>query len=237
MAFLSCANSNFLFNKKRNCYKYNSGVDFYGNATKPKTVLRSGKDGGLSMELFVGIPRNLEILTENFGLAVFVHDNWTSPLSVEPVLVNPNVETNIGISRTEIKKVPKPYSDCQDLDSVQSVLKDAIQSKGIAYQQKDCILQCYQNKLIEQCKCYDLGFVCYFNSVVPCANDTCSDPIYEQFQSSEYINTNCMPLCPLECNNTIYETYVSTNGYPTQHYEDTLKTDEQIRAVYYDERM
>lgn len=184
------------------------------------------------MDIFVGIPYNLEILTENWGLAVFVHDNWTSPISVDPYFAYPNAETNIAISRTKTKKEPMPYSDCQELELVKSELKEAIQRKGIAYEQKDCILQCYQNKVIEECKCYDLRFVCYFDSVVPCANSTCYSDIYDKFQSSDFIDDNCLPLCPLECNNTIYDTTISMNGYPTIHYESRLYFDQQIDGVF-----
>lgn len=178
--------------------------------------------------MFIGVPASLEFLTQTYGLAVFVHDNWTSPLSVEPIFVYPNAETNIALSRTQIKKVPEPYSLCRNLNdddpnnASSSILKDLIKSTGFAYKQSDCIIQCYQKFVIERCNCYDLKFVCYFDngSVVPCANNTCYSSIYEQFFSSnDFIAQNCMPLCPLECNNTIYTASISMNGYPTPDYQ------------------
>lgn len=210
-------------------------MDFYGNSTKAKTVLQTGSASGLTLEIFVGIPIDLEILTNNVGLAVFVHENWTSPLSVNPTFIYPNAETSVVISKTKTQKEPQPYSDCQDLERVTSNLKEAIQSKGYAYEQNDCILQCYQNNVIKKCGCYGLEFINYFDSANPCTNGSqtnCSYYVYEEFLSEVFIELNCTPLCPLECNNTKYRKSISTDFYPTAHYANQLLQNELIMALY-----
>lgn len=82
------------------------------------------------MEVFVGIPKGLEFYTEENGLVVFIHSNTTSPLSLEPIKVYPNEERNIVISRLVTEKKPKPYSNCEDIESVDSDIKEAIVQKG-----------------------------------------------------------------------------------------------------------
>ena len=81
------------------------------------------------MEVFVGVSKALETLTLDFGLAVFVHSVTTSPLSVQPITIYPNAESNIVISRLVTEKEPKPYSDCEELESVDSDIKEAIVKK------------------------------------------------------------------------------------------------------------
>jgi hypothetical protein len=104
--------------------------DSDGNTIKPKTILRPGNNGGLSMEVFVGVSKALETLTLDFGLAVFVHSVTTSPMSVQPITIYPNAESNIVISRLVNKKEPNPYSECQELESVDSEIKEKIIKKG-----------------------------------------------------------------------------------------------------------
>lgn len=82
------------------------------------------------MEVFVGVSKDLEGYTEQYGVAVFIHSNTTSPLSVKPITVYPKAETNIVISRLVTEKEPKPYSDCEELESVDSDIKEAIVKKG-----------------------------------------------------------------------------------------------------------
>ena len=82
------------------------------------------------MEFFVGISKDIDWYTEEYGLAVFIHSNTTSPLNLEPIKVYPNAETNIVISRLVTEKKPKPYSNCEDIESVYSDIKEAIVQKG-----------------------------------------------------------------------------------------------------------
>lgn len=115
---------------KRNCYQFNSGRNMNGESVPFKRVLQTGSSGGFTAELFVGLPKMLEVLATNFGLIVFVHDVNTSPLSVEPITISPNTETNVVVSKTKLKKQAKPYSECQDLDKYESELKNLILNKG-----------------------------------------------------------------------------------------------------------
>jgi hypothetical protein len=101
-------------------------LDSKSRPTNPKTVLRTGLQSGLSLELFVGIPNKLEPVAQTLGLVLFIHTNKSSPLSAQPITILPNTETNIGITKTQTSKQPKPFSNCQDLNSVTSDLIDAI---------------------------------------------------------------------------------------------------------------
>ncbi len=101
-----------------------------GVEVRQKKVLQTGTSGGFSAELFVGIPKMLEVLATDFGMLLFVHGEDTSPLSIEPITVSPNTEANVVVSVARIQNQPKPYSGCQELDKVKSELKDLILTKG-----------------------------------------------------------------------------------------------------------
>ncbi len=99
----------------------------------PKKLILSGPNTGLSIEMFAGIPTSIENLTQSghLGLAVFVHHPATSPLNLVPVGVSTNQETNLMVMRVENRKQPTPYSECVDIDSVKSDIKDVVIAHGI----------------------------------------------------------------------------------------------------------
>lgn len=82
------------------------------------------------MEVFIGVSKTLEPITSNYGLVVFVHSNTTSPLSVQPITLYPNAETNVVISKVVTNKEPKPYSDCEELEPVKSDIMESIVKRG-----------------------------------------------------------------------------------------------------------
>jgi hypothetical protein len=125
--------------KYGNCFSFNSGFDSFGNKTDAKKVIAVGSDGGLTLELFVGVPTIMEKFTKAYGAIVFVHSPTTSLLSLSGVNVLPNAETNIIVSRHESQKLSSPYSQCDILQSKDSSLYDLVKSKGYAYRQADCI--------------------------------------------------------------------------------------------------
>lgn len=107
----------------RNCYQFNT----------IQRQRRTGQSGGLEIELFVGIIKNLELLTKDVGLAVFIHSSTMSPLSIQPIKVPTNLETSIVVTKINIEKLSQPYSTCQDLDRFKSELKELILNQGFKF--------------------------------------------------------------------------------------------------------
>lgn len=217
-----------------NCYKFNSGRDLYGFNINPYKALRPGRMGGLSIELFVGVPFELEPITKRYGIAVFVSRNNTLFTSLPSVNVYPGSEANLVVSRRVSKKLPKPYSNCSALDTYDSYLFKLFAEKGLKYRQYDCVIQCYQHAIIEKCNCHDVIYTSFFNST-PCPTESWSC-LYNYrffFSTEEFIEANCFDVCPLECETEDYQVSYSMNQYPTDFYENILSNYVHISKQYY----
>ncbi len=52
------------------------------------------------------------------------------------------------------------------------------------------------------------------------------------FFSNDFIDSQCVPLCPLECERTEFDKSVSFNAYPTPYYEFQLLQSGNLKGVY-----
>ena len=91
-------------------------------------------------------------ITESIGARVVVENSVKMPsLISNGKLVSPGTETNIGVSRTHIKRLKKPYnSACTDkyLDErVSSVIGN------IEYSATNCRGLCFLDKIMTKCGC------------------------------------------------------------------------------------
>jgi hypothetical protein len=205
-----------------NCFQFNprggtNGTDALADSGR-MSVTETGKKGGLSLELFIGIPTIMETFAYGYGAIVFINPVNSSLLSLSSVRLSPNTETNIVVSREDLKKLSTPYSECDILQSNDSSLRDLINSKGFDYKQSDCLEQCFQMIMIEQCGYYDLSKISYFSDAV--GRDTinsCAFRVQQNLSDIDFLNENCYPLCPLECASSELKTSTSLNEYPSSN--------------------
>jgi hypothetical protein len=229
--------------KYGNCFQFNplGGVPDQNSPNskeKPRTAIDTGSENGLSLELFVGVPSILDVVTKASGAIVFITPINGSLVSASGVTLSPNTETNIVISREEKHKLSAPYSQCDILQSSNSSLYDLVKSKGYDYTQSDCLVQCYLKTMIEKCGCYDAMKISYFDHAKPCSHFLkleCVDSslIGLSVWNSEYIDEFCYPLCPLECASTEYKTSISINQFPTTTYADFLAKRGLVSDIVY----
>jgi len=119
---------------------------------------------------------------------VFVHENTIKPIYYE-VNFTPNLNkmNAVTIEKTVQNSLGTPYSDCisiKEIDSFDSDLVREALKTGYPYRQKDCYELCYHKY---------------------CSN--CND--------SEFFDLNavCSKHCPLECETTLFKTYLSTENH------------------------
>lgn len=120
-----CNSSDFEYyfdSKFGNCYKFNSGSD---SDNQPKPLLYANNPGylnGLRMELFLGEPVFYNYLSSSTGVFLAVHNQSYHPLLPDEGIMLPSGKANsVVVSRTFIKKLSKPYSNCiTDEDSFDS---------------------------------------------------------------------------------------------------------------------
>ena len=55
-----------------NCYRFNSGFDYFGRKAELKYISKQGKANGFSIELYIGNPDSIPEFIQNSGIHVFI---------------------------------------------------------------------------------------------------------------------------------------------------------------------
>ena len=109
--------------------------------------------------------------------------------------------------------LPKPYSSCEvDFDSStyrpDSELYNLIGQSQYAYSQQLCFSQCLQKHVIKYFNC-TLFYLHSIYNVKQCDTNTSSLLSSQNFFGVNFTNEICLPLCPLECNQTLHKPTIS----------------------------
>jgi hypothetical protein len=226
-----------------NCFIFNSGYNKTGHKVPIRKVQKPGRFSGLYLQLFIGKPQDQYLSEFSAGIHVVISNSSITPSPSEGINARPGSITNIDINKVITKRMPKPYSDCEDLSEIDtgssetSVLFNTILKSNYSYRQKDCFELCLQKTIIEKCECYDLQYPMLFNSK-PCLNQSeieCTEKLYYEFIENDYINKKCIQYCPLECDSVSYQLSTSTSTYPTEIYAKILMTRPQIQKYFANE--
>ncbi|RNA10488.1 degenerin deg-1-like [Brachionus plicatilis] len=217
-------------------YHYGNCFRFNGNKSNVIKTKKSDWKNGLRLELFVGDPDEQQQFTYKAGIRVIVHNQTDSVFSDENGIdVSVGSQTNIGITRTMIKRRPYPYSNCIDNYQSKQILQRNTFMKIIAarypqmnkYSQIFCLKTCLQEFLINKCGCFDLSLPRPDNSSINCTGcETTDDLNCVQLQESQFYESEiekCYSFCPNECFQVLYETKVSSAKYPSKWYASILK--------------
>jgi hypothetical protein len=226
-----------------NCYSFNTGFNSSGNLIDKISISKPGNMNGLRLELSIGNPNNVPEFTETNGYHIMIHNHSYKISFNEGYDISTGVETNIAINRIYQRLKPKPFSDCMDLDSIDSF--DSYFYKTIfrlnqTYRQVDCFGLCYQQKLIKECNCYTNLFN-KLNGTIECLSFLqvkCSLIIWVSFVSDDYILKNCIQYCPLECDSITYQISTSFSYFPSYNYaKNLLMTNPMITTKFQNETL
>ena len=196
------------------CFTFNSGFDDKGKQIKPLKSVKTGRIKGLLMHL------NTWLFKQMFtGAYVYIHDQKTSPLSVEPLDIVPGEETTISVYKTISYQQPRPFSECEYENGkvllVESDLVKAFRTISYQYSQNLCLELCFHKIMLEKCNCYSNLFS-MFTIGKPCQviQDTmCCWKEFHKFSNSNSIAGNCRERCPLECKTIVYSKTISRKKY------------------------
>ena len=97
-----------------NCMKFNGQVD----TSNPKEISRSGSVSGLNLQIYAGLSEDesyYNIISMKDMMMVWVHESTKSPVIEKPIESSPGSHTNLVVSKTSLKRIPKPYSECDDM--------------------------------------------------------------------------------------------------------------------------
>ena len=210
-----------------NCFQFNSGLNDLNTLIEPNKIDTEGNKHGFSIVLGPLVNSNKYLSSYTNGLIVYIHNQSASPSSSKFVNVDIGKETNIIVGRTFKTMQASPYSECQDIDVLNSeiVVKSIIyvKNKNYVYRQNDCFNICLQRLIIKSCGCYYTKYS-NINESLPCNNLTNLQCIYEKlsvFQKEAFKLD-----CPLECSSVYYDYSISSLSFPNQKFFDILKKEE-----------
>ena len=208
-----------------NCFRFNSGQDYFGDKAKVHKIYREGLWAGLALELF--LPANKQFMLNSYdsGFKIFI-DNSSSLLTTfsQGILVETGKNFEISLHKMMTERLPYPYSDCQK-DYPDDPVYSKYKINGESYREKDCVFLCLQKQIVEKCHCYDSWYDMPFDkSYGPCLSeseqDCCNEFFFDLYEKGK--SEECSSLCKVECSFISYETSISSSNYPTAEYSNYL---------------
>ena len=240
----SCTSNDFIWKYDDiygNCFLFNAGLDQNGRFNgKFLDSIIPGKTNGLQITMYLNIIDKLKILSQSYGLYVNVDYKQNNDFS-NMVEISAGYETNIAVSREFVQQYPKPYSNCElhdDLSkSFDSKLYKMFPDLGINFRQSVCFDLCHQTILKEQCNCTNDDFYSFYGSqnCYSKADMDCLNIIKDKFIYEDFFTKECAPLCPLECNQTIYYLTLSATKLNLNYYQNFLK-EKNLTALNFEDQ-
>ena len=204
-----------------NCFMFNSYDGTGEKATK--YVEKAGKLNGLVLTLNLRHSPESRDVNLIAGVTLKIDDSLSQLKGLGRITSNeiglisllPDLETNIVVRRVVNKQMSWPYSTCEiDNDSpkkIESVFYDMFVRKGVRYTQQKCLDLCNQDMILNACKCTDVESISFMENTENCYTHEdieCLDEVLG-IDSASNFTRDCLSLCPLECNETWFETYFS----------------------------
>ena len=209
-----------------NCFKFNSGLNASGHSVPLKYSSIPGEENGLFISFVLPDIQNKYSVADSIGLRIFVHNSSFRPSSSESIILKPGSLTNIAVKRTIINKEPFPYSECRNLKTFQYTgLFSYILDSTKTYRQSDCFDLCLQMDIYDNCQCYYLQYPKVPNTdVKPCLNTT--ELLCASIEYKKFIEQNIQKyskVCPLECNEILFDMTLSSADYPSPNWYEIQK--------------
>jgi hypothetical protein len=218
-----------------NCFDFNSGLDKNGKQIDLKLSTKSGRIDGLQIELFVGVPQNLDLFTFNSGAILIINNQSYNQLEENGVYVAAGYETDIIIERVFSTHLKKPFGECDleetKIGSYHSFVFNEVIRNNITYSQIDCFDFCYQLQTIEKCNCSDVAQPTLLNAKECLTIDEvfCLYEVYEEFTKTDS-RGKCD--CPLEC--SVFGLTFSTSSldFPSDYYGNLLLQTDKLKSKF-----
>ena len=131
-------------------FKFNSGKNSSNQPIPFKTSALPGKESGLRLEIFAGLPKD-DVPNGRFnrydGFHVVVHNYKVDPRFHDGLDISPGFAFNLVASRAITSKLPMPYNECiLDPTSLEShdskIYKYMLNSRNYTYRHVDCYDYC-----------------------------------------------------------------------------------------------
>ena len=228
-----------------NCLSFNSGFDVNG---QPVELLRSAASAELSMELYVGLPDALRTSVVVRGANIQIQNQSESPIKLtpSPIKLSAGIHTRVRVVRNVYKQFnewPYAYSACTVGPNNELIkpltdrsLFDQVLATNYTYAQDTCLLACFQRLVSQNCNCTVYWVDFRLDGYDRCFGERVVCSFYYFFKVyllGDYINRECMPLCPLECTRQRFDNYLSLEPYSSaDNLEHVLRRNSKLVGRY-----
>ncbi|XP_069988901.1 degenerin-like protein asic-1 isoform X2 [Penaeus vannamei] len=180
----------------------------------PRKTSSVGPKSGIRLTLSIRARNYLTLLSPDLGAKVIVHSPRRIPFPEdEGFNVSPGVSVSVSVGTKRIERVGPPWGDCED-ETESEVFKE--------YSDIRCKKLCQENEIWDSCGCY-LGRSPAYESSFSRPGSKCSpfnitEKLCMETVRFSYQNglLNCD--CPPACNDTVYNTKVTTSEDNTKFY-------------------
>ena len=198
-----------------NCFTFNSGVDSNGTKINLKESSSTGLASGLKLTLYVNVYEKFNWYRGLGAVIRIGNSSYSTYFSDSGMFLPPGFTTYISVEREFKSMLPKPFSNCE-IDSNFKAIKEGMDLYNLMsqseyeYTQKLCFVQCYQKYIISENNCSYPRLLSIFKLVKECPDDVLFSILSEDKHfDRDFINKNCLNLCPLECEQNLYKTSIS----------------------------
>ncbi|RNA35576.1 acid-sensing ion channel 1 isoform X2 [Brachionus plicatilis] len=212
------------------CYTFNSGRNSSGHKIPIRKRTRPELVSGLNLKLFIGALEYQPCWEPRYGAIVNVHNRSSPPLITDGgMMVQTGSETNLILNKVNMKKLPKPYSNCiKDLTNINEIdsiyYRNTFDSIRKVYRQHRCIVKCSLNRTIEE----NIKRCSSVNLTTQLEKKICILNLTKQFSYFEF----CSNECPVECDSSYYSIVNSLSSFPSKLYSSYLLSDESFRSKF-----
>ncbi len=226
-----------------NCYTFNSGFNLLGNKIDLIQTNTLGSSGTLTMALYVNTHENLStfnsFMRKSSGAILRIENNsylTDNSFGEKNIQLASGSDVTIRVHRSFEFSLEEPYSNCeipndsQDTGVKTNFFYRLFAKSPYQYTRQACLVQCWQQSLIENCNCTDPEYLTLFNHKQSCT--TGDQFICKWYFLYDWSWDICLGLCPLECNQTKYTTFLSSLQLTGHYYFHLIRKKSNLLNDY-----
>jgi len=217
-----------------NCYTFNSGDE----STLRKSTI-GGPDYGLQMRLYINFYEKLLDSANGLGAVIRIGNGSHSTYYLNSgIFISPGTISFVSVEREFKSMLSKPYSDCE-IETNSAVFKsnyeyyNLIAKSYYSYSQQLCLAQCLQKESIRKFDCTLPLILSLYNNKSQCNSSVIeTDYNIHKIFGVNFINQKCLPSCPLECNQALYKSSISTYQFIGSQYIDNITSNPKLGSDF-----
>ncbi|XP_070575721.1 uncharacterized protein [Ptychodera flava] len=186
--------------KYGNCFQFN-----YADTEKLVTT-KAGVNYGLKMTLYTEQNEYISTYGRDSGARVVIKTPGVPSIpSSEGFTILPGMISSVGIRENRIKRQPKPYGDCREESSYESLF-------GNKYSETACEETCIQMKMLEYCGCVNTMMMEETRCMLlNRTQDVCKQLMHYLMNKNKLGCT-----CKQSCQDSWFETVISQSLWPSK---------------------